>query len=61
MALKYPKRFGGGGGALKAPTPPIFCPHAFNFGAALLSVGDFPKNGLAPSDEKKIGGDMIWP
>ena len=31
----------GGGGALKAPSPPIFCPHAFNFGAALLCVGDF--------------------
>ena len=30
----------GGGGALKAP-PPIFCSHAFNFGAALLCVGDF--------------------
>ena len=26
-----------GGGLLK----PIFCPHAFNFGAALLCVGDF--------------------
>ena len=30
-----------GGGALKAPPPPIFCSHAFNFGAALLYVGDF--------------------
>ena len=31
-----------GGGALKAPPPlPIFCTDAFNFGAALLSVGDF--------------------
>ena len=29
-----------GGGALKAP-PPIFCSHAFNFGAALVCVGDF--------------------
>ena len=29
-----------GGGALKAP-PPIFCFHAFNFGAVLLCVGDF--------------------
>ena len=29
-----------GGGALKAP-PSIFCPHAFNFGATLLYVGDF--------------------
>ena len=28
------------GGALKAP-PPIFCSHAFNFGAALLYIGDF--------------------
>ena len=26
-----------GGGA----PPPIFCSHAFNFGAALLCVGDF--------------------
>ena len=32
----------GGGGALKAPPPPQFvCPHAFNFGATLLCVGDF--------------------
>ena len=31
----------GGGGALKAPPPPIFCSHAFNFGAAFLCVGDF--------------------
>ena len=31
----------GGRGALKAPPPPIFCSHAFNFGAALLCVGDF--------------------
>ena len=30
------------GGALKAP-PPIFCPHAFSFGATLLCVGDFSK------------------
>ena len=30
-----------GGGALKAPPPPIFCSHAFNFGSALLCVGDF--------------------
>ena len=30
----------GGGGALKVPPPPIFCPHAFNFGATLLCVGD---------------------
>ena len=30
-----------GGGALKAPPPPIFCPHAFNFGATILCVGDF--------------------
>ena len=32
-----------GGGALKAPPPPppIFCSHVFNFGAALLCVGDF--------------------
>ena len=30
-----------GGAALKAPPPPIFCSHAFNFGAALLCVGDF--------------------
>ena len=29
------------GGALKAPHPPIFCSHVFNFGAALLCVGDF--------------------
>ena len=35
-----PIRSGGGGGALQAP-PPIFGSHAFNFGAALLCVGDF--------------------
>ena len=30
------------GGALKAPPPPpIFCPHAFNFGATILCFGDF--------------------
>ena len=23
------------------PPPPVFCPHAFNFGATLLCVGDF--------------------
>ena len=33
-----------GGGALKAPPPTIFCPHAFNFGATLLCVGDFSQN-----------------
>ena len=32
------------GGTLKAPPPPIFCSHAFNFGAALLCVGDFSPN-----------------
>ena len=31
----------GGGGGFKSPPPPIFCSHAFNFGAALLCVGDF--------------------
>ena len=31
-----------GGGGFKSP-PPIFCSHAFNFGAALLCVGDFSK------------------
>ena len=30
----------GGGGGFKSP-PPIFYPHAFNFGATLLCVGDF--------------------
>ena len=29
------------GGALKAPPPSDFFSHAFNFGAALLCVGDF--------------------
>ena len=29
------------GGGFKSPPPPIFCSHAFNFGAALLCVGDF--------------------
>ena len=31
----------GGGGLLKHPPPPKFCPHAFNSGATLLCVGDF--------------------
>ena len=33
----------GGGGGFKSPPPPlpIFCSHAFNFGAALLCVGGF--------------------
>ena len=30
-----------GGGGFKSPPPPIFCSHAFNFGAALLCVGYF--------------------
>ena len=30
----------GGGGGFKNP-PQFFCSHAFNFGAALLCVGDF--------------------
>ena len=30
-----------GGGFKSPPPPPIFCSHAFNFGAALLCVGDF--------------------
>ena len=30
-----------GGGGFKSPPPPIFCPHAFNFGATILCVGDF--------------------
>ena len=35
--------------ALKAPPPPIFCPHAFNFGTTLLCVGDVsPKKSLTP-------------
>ena len=35
--------------ALKAPPPPIFCPHAFNFGTTLLCVGDVSqKKSLTP-------------
>ena len=49
-----------GGGGFKSPAPPpIFCSHAFNFGAALLCAGDFsPKNSLTPCGEKNflIGG-----
>ena len=41
------------GEGLYKPPPPIFCSHAFNFGAALLCVGDFsPKNSLTPFGEK---------
>ena len=44
----------GGGGALKKPTP-IFCTHAFNFGATLLYVGDLSqKNSLTPCGKKEI-------
>ena len=32
-----------GGGGFKRATPPIFCTHAFNFGATLLCVDDFSK------------------
>ena len=31
----------GGGGGFKSPPPSDFCPHAFNFGATILCVGDF--------------------
>ena len=47
------------GRGFKSPPPPIFCSHAFNFGAALLCVGDFSqKNSLTPCGKKKnlIGG-----
>ena len=37
--LLNPTRSGGRG--FKSHPPPIFCSHAFNFGAALLCVGDF--------------------
>ena len=43
----------GGGGALKAPPLPIFCSHAFNFGTALLCVGDFSQK-VTPCDEKNF-------
>ena len=44
----------GGGGALKA-SPPIFCPHAFNFGATLLCVGVFSqKNSLTQYGKKNF-------
>ena len=57
----------GGGGALKAP-PPIFCSHAFNFGAALLCVGDFSQkivflmggHDLAVRGVSKYKVDMIF-
>ena len=43
----------GGGGGFKSPPPPIVCPHAFNFGATLLCVGDFfQKNSLTPCSKK---------
>ena len=44
---------------LKVTNIPIFCLHAFNFGATLLCVGDFSqKNNLTPCGEKffLIGG-----
>ena len=44
-----------GGGGFKSPPPPIFCSHAFNFGAALLCVGDFSqKNSLTPCGPNKF-------
>ena len=35
----------GGGGGFKSPLPPIFCTHAFNFGATIqnCALGTFPK------------------
>ena len=48
-----------GGGGFNSPHPPIFCSHAFNFGAALLCVGDFSQeNSLTLCGEKNflIGG-----
>ena len=33
-----------GGGGLKPPPSCNFCPHAFNFGATVLYVGDFSQN-----------------
>ena len=43
----------GGGGALKHPRPLcFFCPHAFNFEATILCVGNFSqKNSLTPCGE----------
>ena len=60
VAVFNPIRSGGGGGALKA-SPPIFCPHAFNFGATLLCVGVFsPKNSLTQYGKKNlIGGSRF--
>ena len=31
---------GGGGGRIYKPPPPIFCPHAFNFGATSFLIGN---------------------
>ena len=39
--LLNPIRSGGGGRGFKSPPLRFFCPHIFNFGAALLCVGDF--------------------
>ena len=41
-------------GALKAPPPPIFCPHGFNFGATLLCVGDFSQKIVNTVWQEKI-------
>ena len=46
-----------GGGGFKSPPPPLrfFYSHTFNFGAALLCVGDFsPKNSLTSCGKKKF-------
>ena len=51
-----------GGGALKAlpPPGPIFCPHAFNFGATLLYIGDFSQKNLTSCGRYKlIGGHNL--
>ena len=57
--LVNPIRSGGGG--FKSP-PPIFRSHAFNFGAALLCVGDFSQKIVKHRVAKKFFGSwvMIW-
>ena len=56
-----PIRSGGVGGFKISPPPPIICPHAFNFGATLLCVGDFSQKIVQHSVAKKIliGGQSL--
>ena len=54
IVIVNPIQSWGGGFKSPPPAPQNFCPHAFNFGATLLCVGDFKKkNSLTPCCQQK--------